>query len=75
LGKGTPMRPITVLRYAKKLMKRAFLYGKERGCRFAFLETLSFQAPEFYEKLGFEVELKRDGYDHNTSFYYLRKDL
>lgn len=61
--------------YAKKLMEHAFKYGKERGCSFAFVETLSFQAPDFYQKLGFEVEFKRDGYDRDTSFYYLRRDL
>lgn len=36
---------------------------------------MSFQAPEFYQKLGFKVELKCDGYSEDTSFYYLRKDL
>jgi ribosomal protein S18 acetylase RimI-like enzyme len=60
---------------ARTLMKHAFAFGKENGCRFAFVETMSFQAPEFYQKLGFEIELKRDGYASGTSFYYLRRDL
>jgi ribosomal protein S18 acetylase RimI-like enzyme len=36
---------------------------------------MNFQAPEFYQKLGFQIELKRDGYAGDSSFYYLRKDL
>ena len=60
---------------AKALMEHAFAFGKENGCHFAFVETMSFQAPEFYQKLGFEIELKRDGYAAGTSFYYLKKVL
>lgn len=59
----------------RTLMDHALRYGKEQGCRFAFVETMNFQAPEFYQKLGFTVELKRDGYAAGTSFYYLRIDL
>jgi len=50
-------------------------YGKEYGCSFAFVETMNFQASEFYQKLGFQIELKRDGYAGDRCFYYLRKDL
>jgi ribosomal protein S18 acetylase RimI-like enzyme len=60
---------------AKALMEHAFAFGKENGCNFTFVETMSFQAPEFYQKLGFEIELKRDGYAAGTSFYYLKKVL
>ena len=60
---------------ARALMEHAFDFGKENGCHFAFVETMSFQAPEFYQKLGFEVELKRDGYAACTSFYSLKKVL
>jgi len=60
---------------ARALMEHAFIFGKENGCSFAFVETMSFQAPEFYQKLGFEIELKRDGYAAGTSFYYLKREL
>jgi ribosomal protein S18 acetylase RimI-like enzyme len=56
-------------------MEHVFNFGKENGCHFAFVETMSFQAPEFYQKIGFEIELKRDGYTAGTSFYYLKKVL
>ena len=58
-----------------QLINHALQYAKEKDCRFVFIETMSFQAPEFYKKLGFEVELKRDGYTGGTSFYYLKKNL
>ena len=61
--------------FGTQLINHALQYAKEQGCSFAFIESMSFQAPEFYKKLGFEVELKRDGYAGNTSFYYLRRDL
>jgi ribosomal protein S18 acetylase RimI-like enzyme len=60
---------------AKALMEHAFTFGKDNGCHFAFVETMSFQAPKFYQKLGFEIELKRDGYAAGTSFNYLKKLL
>ncbi len=59
----------------RRLMERIFEFGKERKCSFVFVETMSFQAPEFYQKLGFVVEYVRHGYSNGTSFYYLRKDL
>lgn len=59
----------------KALMKRAFKRGTEIGCRFAFVETMSFQAVNFYKSLGFEEEFVRTGYDKKTSFHYLKKNF
>jgi ribosomal protein S18 acetylase RimI-like enzyme len=61
--------------YGKKLMQHALEYGKERGCNFAFVETMNFQAPLFYQKLGFEVEFCREGYERKSSLVYLKKNL
>lgn len=58
-----------------RLIQYAFDYGKEKKCSFAFVETMSFQAMGFYQKMGFELEFTRPGYSHGTSFHYLRKDL
>ena len=60
---------------ATRLMKQAFAYGRENKCLFAFVETMSFQALGFYQKMGFYLEFTRSGYIHGTSFHYLRKDL
>lgn len=60
---------------AKKLMHHAFEFGKKCGCQFAFVETMNFQAPEFYRKLGFEIEFSRTGYAKNAILHYLKKTL
>ena len=60
---------------ATELMQHAFNYGKSRNCTFAFVETMNFQAVGFYQKLGFNVELSRGGYDKNSSLNYLKKNL
>jgi len=61
--------------YATQLMKAAFDFAKENNCPFAYLETMNFQAPKFYTKLGFKTEFKRDGYNFNNSLYYMKKDF
>ncbi len=60
---------------AKTLIDYACSIARKKKCNFLFVETMSFQAPEFYQKLGFKIELIRDGYAGNTSFYYLKKLL
>jgi ribosomal protein S18 acetylase RimI-like enzyme len=60
---------------ATRLIERALAYGRDHKCPFAFVETMSFQALGFYQKMGFELEFTRSGYAHGTSFHYLRKDL
>jgi ribosomal protein S18 acetylase RimI-like enzyme/ADP-ribose pyrophosphatase YjhB (NUDIX family) len=60
---------------ATQLMEYALEFGKKRGCDFAFVETMSFQALEFYQKNGFVIDFSREGYARNNSFHYLKKDL
>lgn len=60
---------------ARQLMNHALEFGKKRGSHFAFVETMSFQAPEFYQKMGFMIEFSRSGYAQNTTFHYLKKSL
>jgi GNAT superfamily N-acetyltransferase len=57
------------------LIGKALEYGKANGCAVAFVDTLSFQARGFYQKLGFELEFARTGLAHGVSLYYLKKDL
>lgn len=58
-----------------RLMQRAIGYGLEQNCPFAFVETMSFQALDFYQKMGFFLDFTRPGYAHGTSFHYLSKKL
>ncbi|WP_299804271.1 GNAT family N-acetyltransferase [uncultured Shewanella sp.] len=39
----------------RELMQLAEIEAKSRGCTMAQVDTLSFQAPVFYQKLGFEI--------------------
>jgi hypothetical protein len=47
----------------------------ERGCLNAFLETFSFQAPLFYQKLGYEVFGRADDWPVGHTHYFLKKRL
>jgi len=41
--------------YGREMMLRAEAEARERGCRYALLETIDFQALPFYQKLGYEI--------------------
>lgn len=57
-----------------KLMREAERLALERGCHSVWLDTYSFQAPEFYLRLGYEVFSEVDwSPDHKRIF--LRKRL
>lgn len=59
----------------KNLLKAALEYGQKQNFSFAFVETMSFQALEFYQKMGFTLEFTRNGYVDGLAFHYLRKDF
>ena len=58
-----------------ELMKRAEAEARGRGCRNAWLDTSSFQAPGFYETLGYRVFGTLEDYPPGHSRFYLRKSL
>lgn len=39
-----------------ELMRKVERIALNRGCKYAFLNTFSFQAPDFYVKLGYKEE-------------------
>ena len=57
------------------LIKRALEKGKALGCVFVHLETMSFQALGFYEKLGFQLDFTRSGFQDGILLHYLSKRL
>lgn len=61
--------------YGTKLMQLAKEHARKNSCSFVSVNTMNFEAPEFYKKLGFYVEFERHGFDKNSIFYFLRKDL
>ena len=61
--------------FGKELMKRAELYAVERGCTNAFLDTFSFQARPFYEKLGYCVFGVLENHPAGHQHYFMTKRL
>jgi GNAT superfamily N-acetyltransferase len=61
--------------YGTLLMQRAEQLAQKSGCHFIALNTFNWEAPDFYIKLGFYNEFERKGFDKNSIFYFLRKDL
>ncbi|MBC3860957.1 GNAT family N-acetyltransferase [Undibacterium jejuense] len=57
----------------RRLMELAESEAKKRGCIAAQVDTLSFQGPTFYAKLGFEVAGKVDGFPDGHDRYFLLK--
>ncbi|ALB63165.1 Acetyltransferase [Cronobacter condimenti 1330] len=49
--------------------------GRKRGCKRVFVDTFSFQAPEFYRKQGYEVYGVAPDYLNNHTRFYLGKPL
>lgn len=57
------------------LLQAAEALGRERGCHSVMLDTLSFQAPDFYAKHGYEVFAVLDNCPTGHQRIYLRKSL
>lgn len=61
--------------YGMKLMQMAEKEAIKSGCSHMHLDTHSFEARPFYEKLGFKVFSKLDDYPPGFSKFFLKKDL
>ncbi len=58
-----------------KLMKQLEAEAKKRGCIAAQVDTLSFQAPDFYKRLGFKIVGKVCGIKNSPDRYFLLKEF
>jgi GNAT superfamily N-acetyltransferase len=58
----------------RALMSQAEARARDRGCHSAWLDTFSFQAPGFYQRLGYE-EFGRLDYPPDHQKHFLRKRL
>ena len=58
-----------------KLLQRAESEAKKRNCRFAFVNTYQFQAPDFYISHGYKEVFILQDYPYTGKRYYYQKDL
>jgi GNAT superfamily N-acetyltransferase len=61
--------------FGKELMKCAETYAVERGCTDSFLDTFSFQARPFYEKLGYRIFGTLESHPTGHQHYFMTKKL
>jgi GNAT superfamily N-acetyltransferase len=61
--------------WGARLLKAAEEEARKRGCRHARLFSYSFQAPGFYEKLGYRAFGVLEDYPPGHAQVWLRKDL
>ncbi|MFE4711649.1 MULTISPECIES: GNAT family N-acetyltransferase [Paenibacillus] len=61
--------------YGKIMIAEAERLGKELGCIFAHTCTFTYQAPEFYKRMGYEVFAVNDEYPEGIKQFFLKKKL
>ena len=58
-----------------KLLQQAETEAKNRNCRFAFVNTYQFQAPDFYKRHGYKEVFRLQDYPYTGKRFYYQKDL
>lgn len=58
-----------------KLLEAAEREAKQRGCKYAFVDTFSFQAPAFYKKHGYQEVFTLEEYPYTGKRHYYTKNL
>jgi GNAT superfamily N-acetyltransferase len=61
--------------YGHKLLLAAEQEARQRGARNAYLDTFSFQAPDFYKKHGYQVFGVLENFPEGHQRIYLTKQL
>ena len=61
--------------YGQRLLTLAEDEARQRGARHAYLDTFSFQAPDFYKKYGYQVFGALEDFPPGHQRYYLTKEL
>ena len=57
------------------MLQTAEAVAARRGAKHCFLSTFAFQARTFYEKHGYSVAGRLEGYPPGATYYWMRKDL
>ena len=58
-----------------KLLEAAEEEAMRRGCKYAFVDTFSFQAPAFYKKHGYREVFTLEEYPYTSKRHYYTKEL
>jgi len=58
-----------------QILKQAEETARERGCKYVFLDTFSFQAPVFYKKHGYKEVFALEEYPVTGKRYYFTKTI
>lgn len=61
--------------YGIKLMQAAEKHAIKSDCTFMAVNTMDWEALDFYKKIGYYIEFERHGFKKDSIFYFLRKDL
>jgi ribosomal protein S18 acetylase RimI-like enzyme len=59
---------------ASRLVRTFENHARCRGCHTFYLETFSFQAPDLYRSLGYEVKLALQGFSSGISKYTMVRE-
>ncbi|MEA4911832.1 MAG: GNAT family N-acetyltransferase [Oscillospiraceae bacterium] len=62
-------------RLGNSILRQAEQTARERGCKYAFVDTFSFQAPAFYEKLGYAEVFTLEEFPVTGKRHYFTKTL
>ena len=60
---------------AQCIRKQVNFEFRQRGCKYAFVDTFSFQAPTFYEKHGYREVFTIEDYPYTEKRHYYTKAL
>lgn len=61
--------------YGTQLMQSVEHLARNKNCLFIAINTMNWEALDFYKKLGFQIEFERHGFTKNSILYFLRKNL
>lgn len=61
--------------WGKKLMEAAEQEGIKRNCTIAYTNTFSWQAPDFYQNMGYTLYGKLDNFPQGCTLSYFQKKL
>ena len=61
--------------YGTKLLEMAEKEGVKRGCTIAYTDTFTWQAPEFYKKLGYKEYGRLEDFPVGNTLTYFFKNL